>query len=49
LGEKLSRDEQEDVFYFGTQAGEIAKNLDPQRVEGYYWYAINYSTNFSRR
>ena len=40
-GENLSNDEHIKVFELGYKAGEIAKNLQPNRVEGYYWYAIN--------
>jgi tetratricopeptide (TPR) repeat protein len=29
------------IFELGYKSGEIAMNLNPERVEGYYWYAIN--------
>ncbi|KAB8030803.1 tetratricopeptide repeat protein [Fluviispira multicolorata] len=29
------------IFKYGYSAGEIAKKLNPKRVEGFYWYAIN--------
>lgn len=29
------------LFRYGYKAGEIAKTLNPNRVEGYYWYAVN--------
>lgn len=41
LGETLKQAEQMQVFDVGYRAAEIAKNLEPKRVEGYYWYAIN--------
>ena len=41
LGEKISKSEQKKIFEYGTKAGAIAKRLGPNRVEGYYWYAIN--------
>ncbi len=40
-GENLSNNEHIKIFELGYKAGEIAKNLQPNRVEGYYWYAIN--------
>lgn len=41
LGEDLKKDTLLKVFEVGVQAGEIAKDLEPERVEGYYWYAVN--------
>jgi hypothetical protein len=38
LEDKMNKKE---IFHYGAQAGTIAKTLDPKRVEGYYWYAIN--------
>jgi tetratricopeptide (TPR) repeat protein len=29
------------LFEYGYEAGIIAKNLEPEKVEGYYWYAID--------
>ncbi|WGL61525.1 hypothetical protein QEJ31_07965 [Pigmentibacter sp. JX0631] len=29
------------LFKYGYEAGKIAKELEPKKVEGYYWYAIN--------
>lgn len=29
------------LFKYGYKAGEIAKTLKPNRVEGYYWYAVD--------
>lgn len=40
-GENLNNEEHIQVFELGYKAGEIAKKLEPNRVEGYYWYAIN--------
>ena len=48
LGRKLTQDEHLQVFELGFKAGAIAKKLEPKKVEGYYWYAINlgeYSLN----
>lgn len=41
IGEELSKDIHVKVFHYGYKAGETAKNLQPTRVEGHYWYAIN--------
>lgn len=41
LGDTLNQNEQMQIFEVGYHAAEIAKNLEPKRVEGYYWYAIN--------
>ena len=29
------------LFDFGVNAGKIAMDLDPSKVEGYYWYAVD--------
>ncbi|MGY3803220.1 hypothetical protein ACWNT8_04035 [Pigmentibacter ruber] len=29
------------LFKYGYEAGKIAKEIEPKKVEGYYWYAIN--------
>ncbi len=44
LGEKLTREEHLQVFELGYKSGEVAKNLEPKRVEGHYWFAINLGT-----
>ena len=41
LGESLNNSEKMSIFEYGYKAGEIAKNLKKDRVEGYYWFAIN--------
>lgn len=41
LGETLNQSQQMQIFEVGYHAAEIAKNIEPKRVEGYYWYAIN--------
>jgi tetratricopeptide (TPR) repeat protein len=40
-GKNLSKAEQVKLFQYGFEAGKLAKNLEPKRVEGYYWYATN--------
>ena len=42
--EDLNGDERTKIFELGYKAGEKAKNEQPDRVEGYYWYAINLGT-----
>jgi len=39
--ETLTKSEKTKVFKYGYEAGEMAKKLEPKRVEGFYWYAIN--------
>ncbi len=41
IGEKLSKDEHIKMFEFGYKTAEIARKLNPDRVEGHYWYAVN--------
>lgn len=39
--EKVSKLEKTKLFKYGYEAGKTAKELEPKKVEGYYWYAIN--------
>jgi tetratricopeptide (TPR) repeat protein len=43
IGEQRFTDTKEGVklFEYGYNAGIIAKKIEPKKVEGYYWYAIN--------
>ena len=41
LMQKSTNDDKIKLFKYGYTAGLIAKELEPKRVEGYYWYAIN--------
>ncbi len=41
LMQKLSNDKKIKFFKYGYTAGLTAKKLEPKRVEGYYWYAVN--------
>jgi tetratricopeptide (TPR) repeat protein len=41
LLQKSPNDEKIKLFKYGYTAGLAAKELEPKRVEGYYWYAIN--------
>ncbi|APJ02536.1 hypothetical protein [Silvanigrella aquatica] len=41
LIQKSQKEEKLKVFKMGYTAGEIARELEPKRVEGHYWYAIN--------
>ncbi|BBH51725.1 hypothetical protein [Fluviispira sanaruensis] len=41
LREKFTSDDKIKIFKFGYEAGEIARKVNPNRVEGHYWYAID--------
>jgi tetratricopeptide (TPR) repeat protein len=43
IGEKRFVDTKEGVklFNYGAELGKIAYKLEPKKVEGYYWFAIN--------
>jgi tetratricopeptide (TPR) repeat protein len=41
LGENLSDSEHVKMFLYGYKAGELAKKLNTNRPEGYYWFAVD--------
>jgi len=41
IGESLKKPEQMQVFEIGYKTAEVAKTLEPTKVEGHYWYAVN--------
>ena len=41
IGKKLSEDEHVKIFSYGFKTAEIAKQLEPKKAEGYYWYAVD--------
>ena len=41
IGLSLARDQKLKLFDSGVQWGQKALQLQPERVEGYYWYAVN--------
>ena len=41
LGETLPNKERAQIFLYGFNSADIAKQLESNRVEGYYWYAVN--------
>ncbi len=41
LGEQQSRDVLVKLYSYGYKAGELAKILNSNRVEGHYWYAVD--------
>ncbi len=41
LMQESTSDEKIKLFKYGFSAGLTAKKLEPKRVEGYYWYAVN--------
>ncbi|NBO37220.1 hypothetical protein EBU99_01415 [bacterium] len=40
LANDASSEEKMEVFQVGTESGERARRLEPNRVEGHYWYAV---------
>ncbi len=41
LQDKTAKSDKTKLFKYGYEAGKMAKELEPKKVEGYYWYAIN--------
>jgi len=41
IGKTLPKSEQVKLFQYGYKSAEVAKALEPNRVEGYYWFATN--------
>ncbi len=41
LGDELPKDEKEELLKIGYLASEKALKLEPKKIEGHYWYAVN--------